>query len=80
MRLIQCKSKIYLFLIDDNSEHKKANSVNKNVVKRIRHSEYKDVLLNGKCLRYSMNTVQSKDHRTYEINEICLALMIKCIS
>ena len=35
---------MYSFLIDD-SKHKKAKSVNKNVVA---HNEYKDVLLNNK--------------------------------
>ena len=36
---------------------------------------YKDVLLNKKCLKDSMNRIQSKDHRirTYEINKISLS-------
>ena len=56
------------------SEHKKENSINKNIVAIISHNEYKDVLLNKKCLRHSMNRIQSKDHRirTYEINKISL--------
>ena len=68
------KPKMYSFLVDDSSEHKKAKGVNKNVVAIISHSEYKDVLLNKKCLRHSMNRIQSKDHRigTYEINKISL--------
>ena len=39
------------------------------------HNEYKDVLLNKKCLRHSMNTIQSKDHKigTYESNKISLS-------
>ena len=34
-----------------------------------------DVLLNKKCLRDSMNRIQSKDHRigTYETNKISLS-------
>ena len=42
--------------------------MNRNVVATISHNEYKDVLLNKKCLRYSMNRIQSKDHKiqTYE--------------
>ena len=32
-----------LYLVGDNSEHKKANDVNKNVVATISHNEYKDV-------------------------------------
>ena len=39
------KPKIYSYLVDDNSEHKKAKGVNKNVVATISHNEYKDVLL-----------------------------------
>ena len=61
---------IYSFLVD-NSEHKKAKGVNKNVS----NNEEKDVLLNNNCLRHSMNRVQSKDHRIgkYEINKISLS-------
>ena len=49
--------------------------MNKNVVVTISHNEYKDVLLNNKCLRHSMNRMQSKNHRigTYEISKICLS-------
>ena len=41
---IGLKPKIYSLLVD-NSEHKKAKGVNKNVVAAINHNEYKDVLL-----------------------------------
>ena len=39
------------------------------------HNEYKDVLLNKKCLRHSINWIQSKEHRivTYEINKTSLS-------
>ena len=39
------------------------------------HNEYKDVLLNKKCIRHSKNRIQSKDNRirTYEINKISLS-------
>ena len=45
--------------------------MNKNVVATIGHGEYKDVLLNKKCLRDSMNGIQSKNHikGPYEINK-----------
>ena len=52
------KPKMYSFLLDDNSEHKKAKEVNKNVVEKVSHSEYKDVFWNNKCLRHSMNRIQ----------------------
>ena len=65
--LFGLKPKMYLYLVDDNSEHKKATGVNKNIVATITHNEYKDFLLNKKCLRHSMNRIQSKGHkiRTY---------------
>ena len=49
--------------------------MNRNVVARRSHNEYKDVLMNNKCLRHSMNRIQSKDHRigTYEMNKILLS-------
>ena len=48
--------------------------MNRNVVAIISHNEYKDVLLNNKCIRHSMNRIPSKDHKigTYEINKILL--------
>ena len=69
------KPKMYSYLMNDNSEHKKAEGVNRNVVATISHNEYKDVLLNKKCLRHSMNTIQSKDPKmgAYEINKISLS-------
>ena len=36
---------------------KKANGVNKDIVAKIRHSEYKDTFLNQKCLRYLLNKI-----------------------
>ena len=49
--------------------------MNKNVGATTGHNEYKDVLLNNKCIRHSINRIQSKDHRkgTYEISKISLS-------
>ena len=49
--------------------------MNKNIVAAINHNEYKDVLLNKKCIRHLMNRIQTKNHgiRTYEINKISLS-------
>ena len=55
------KLKMYLFLVDNSSEHKNARSVKKFVV-IINHNEYKDVLLNI-CLRHLMSRIQSKYYR-----------------
>ena len=69
------KPKIRSFFVVDSSEYKKAKSVNKNVVATINQNEYKDVLLNNKCLRHSMNRIQSKNHKIgpYEISKISLS-------
>ena len=70
------KLKTYSFLVGDSSEHKKAKGGSRNVAATVSHNEYKDILLNNKSLRYSMNRIQSKDHRigTYdEINKISLS-------
>ena len=69
------KAKRYSFLVYNNNEHKKAKGVNRNVAE-INHSKYKDLLLNNKCLRHSVNRIQSKDHRigTYKINKLSFVL------
>ena len=69
------KPNLYSILVDDTSDHIKAKDTNKNAVATIRHGEYKDVLLNKKCLRESTNRIQSKNHRigTYEINKVPLS-------
>ena len=43
-------------------------------IKKLSQNECKDVLLNNKCLRHSVNRIQSKDHRigTDKINKISL--------
>ena len=47
----------------------------KGAIATINHNEYKDVLFNKKCLKHSMNRIQSKDHKigTYKINKISLS-------
>ena len=69
------KPRMYSFLVDDSSDHRKAKGVKKNVVAKISHNECKYVLLNNKCLKQSMNRIQSKNHRieTYEFNKTSLS-------
>ena len=64
------KPNMYSYLVDGNSENKKAKGI-----ATISHNEDKDVLLNKKGLRHSMNRVQSKYQRigTYKINKISLS-------
>ena len=73
-KFVALKPKKYSFLVNNN-EYEKAKDVNKNVVATISHNEYKDVLLNKKCVRYSVNRTQSKNDgiETYEINKISLS-------
>ena len=66
------KPKMYSFLVNNN-DYKKAKGVNKNVAATICHNEYKDVLLNNKCVRHLMNKIQRSPIRTYEINKISLS-------
>ena len=76
------KLKIYSFLVEEYSEHKKANVVNRIINERIRNvvatvsdNEFKDVLLNNKCFRQSINRIQRKDHRLgiYVFNKISMS-------
>ena len=61
--------------VDDDSEHEKAKDLNRNLLATISHNEYKDVFLNKKCFRHSINRIHSKDFEieTYEINKISLS-------
>ena len=80
----ELKPKMYSYLVDGNREDKKTKGINKSIVAMIiSPNEYQDVLLSKKCLRYSRNRIQSKDHRirTYEISKFFfLAVMIKYTS
>ena len=55
--------------------NKKSKDANRNVVATISYNEYKDILLNDKCLRHSINRIQSKDCRVgiYEIKTFSLS-------
>ena len=66
---------MYSILEINTSEYKTTKGVNKNHVAKISHSEYEDAWLKKKCLRHSMNRIQSKNHiiGTDEINEIYLS-------
>ena len=73
---IGLKPKMYSFLVD--SVHRKAKCVNKNVVLAITHNNQKDVLLNDKYIRHSMNRIQIKDSmKSKKLH--CLVLMTKFI-
>ena len=42
----EVKPKMHLIVVSDSSKYIKAKGLNKNVVAKISHNEYKDVLLN----------------------------------
>ena len=69
--MVGSKPEMYSFLVDNN-EHKKTKGANKYVVATIGHNAYNEVLLKIKCIRHSMNRIQSKNHKIgiYEINKI----------
>ena len=62
--LVRIKPQMFLLLVDDSNKHNKAIDLDKNVAATITHNEYKDVLVNNKCLKHSMNRIQSKNHKT----------------
>ena len=67
---------MHSYLVNDNSEHKNAKGMNRNLVATVSHNKCKDFLLNKKCLRHSINRIQSKDDKiigTYEVNKISLS-------
>ena len=70
---VAIKSKMCSFLVF-NSEHKKAKDVKRNTVATISHNEYKNDLLNNKCITHSIDRTQSKDYRIgkYEISKTSL--------
>ena len=62
------------FMVDNITGYIQAKSVNENIVEKIVHNEYNDVLFSNKCIRHSKNRVQIKDHRieNYKIKKIVL--------
>ena len=69
------KSKMYSLIAVDDEEVTKAKGVNKNVVKKLKHKEFVDVLFNEKVIRHNMKRIQSKLHRigTYDVCKISLS-------
>ena len=69
------KSKVYSLIAVDDEEVKKGKRVNKNVVKKIRHKEFVDILFNETMIRHNIKRIQSRLHRlgTYDVCKICLS-------
>ena len=68
-------SMMYSLIDVDSKEFKKEKGVNKNVVKKIRHKKFVDVLFNKNIIRYKMKRIQSKLNKiiTYDVFKISLS-------
>ena len=69
------RAKTYIYLMDDDSEHKKAKGVKRCVVKRrLMFENYKDSLFNNKTIMRSQLRFKSDHHNVYteEVNKIAL--------
>ena len=76
VEFIGLRSKMYSYTKDNNKGGKTAKGIKKSVIKKdIKHSNYKDTLLNNKQMHHTMKTIRSKDHQlgTYEINKVSLS-------
>ena len=69
------RPKTYTYLMDDDSEKKKAKWIKKCVIKRrLRFENYKDSLFNNKTILRSQQRFKSNHHNVYteEVNKIAL--------
>ena len=85
---IGLKSKLYSLVAVDRKklvkkveEVKKAKGVNKNVVRKIRHKEFANVLFNKKIIRHKIKRIPSKLHKigTYDVCKISLSCLYDVI-
>ena len=70
------RAKTYAYLMDDDTEHKKANGTEKCITKRIlMFKDYKDCLFNDKIILQSQQRFKSDHHNVYteQINKIALS-------
>ena len=68
-------AKVYAYITEDGSVHKRAKSTNKYIIKRkIMCEHYKDCLFNSKTIMKSQQRFRSDHHRVYteEVNKIAL--------
>ena len=75
IELVELRAKTYAYLMDDDSEHKKAKGRKKCVInRRLMFKNYKDCFLNNKIILQSQQRFKSDDHNFYteKINKIPL--------
>ena len=68
LEFIGLRSKMYSLKIDNGVEKKTAKGVKKNVIKKvIKHSDFKETLLDEEQMRHSMNCIRSQLHQLYSV-------------
>ena len=70
------RAKTYAYLMEDDSEHKKAKGTKKCVIKReLMFENYKNCVLNDKIILKKQQAFRSDHHKVYtvEINKIALS-------
>ena len=73
---IGLRSKMYSYIKDNNKGGKTAKGIKKNIIKNnIKHTDYKNVLLENKQMQHTMKTIRSSKHQlgSYEINKVSLS-------
>ena len=73
---IGLRSKMYSYIKDNNKGGKTAKGIKKNIInKNIKHTDYKNVLLENRQIQHTMKTIRSSKHQlgSYEINKISLS-------
>ena len=73
---VALRAKVYPYLMEDGSDHKKAKGTKKCVIKHeLMLGNYKDPLFNNKMILKSQQRFKSDHHRVYteEINKIALS-------
>ena len=73
---IGLRSKMYSYIKDNNKGGKTAKGIKKNIIKNnIKHTDYKNVLLENKQMQHTMKTIRSIKHQlgSYELNKVSLS-------
>ena len=67
---------MYSYIKDNNKGGKTAKGIKKNIINNnIKHTDYKNVLLENRQIQHTMKTIRSSKHQlgSYEINKISLS-------
>ena len=81
IEFVRLSAKTFVFLMDDDSEHKETKGTKKCVIKRgLMVKNYKDFLFNDKNILKSQRRFKSDCHNVYteRINKIALMMIRDC--